>query len=130
LQLKIIRNIIEDMIQAKSIRLAIPLLAGVLAGAMGLPGPARAQELANFNLAIQDHRFDPADLAVPAGVRFTITVKNLNPNAAEFESSDLDREKVVVGGGSITVFLGPLTPGSYEFFNDFDPVARGHIVAK
>jgi hypothetical protein len=118
------------MIKLKPIPFAVLLIAAVLAGFLALPGFARAQELANFNLAIQEHHFDPADLAVPAGVRLTVTVKNLNPNAAEFESSDLDREKVVVGGGSIIVYLGPLTPGSYEFFNDFDPAARGHIVVK
>jgi plastocyanin len=91
---------------------------------------ARAQEPANFNIAIKEHHFEPAELDVPAGIKFTVTVKNLNDTAAEFESTVLNREKVVVGGASITVYLGPLTPGSYEFFNDFDPDARGHIVVK
>jgi plastocyanin len=92
--------------------------------------PARAQDNANFNIAIKEHHFEPAELDVPAGVKFTVTVKNLNAEPAEFESTVLNREKVVVGGASITVYLGPLTPGSYEFFNDFDPDARGHIVVK
>ena len=92
--------------------------------------PLRAQEPANFNIAIKEHHFEPAELDVPAGIKFIVTVKNLNDTAAEFESTVLNREKVVVGGASITVYLGPLTPGSYEFFNDFDPDARGHIVVK
>ncbi|HXM84983.1 MAG TPA: cupredoxin domain-containing protein, partial [Stellaceae bacterium] len=79
--------------------------------------PLRAQEPANFNIAIKEHHFEPAELDVPAGIRFTVTVKNLNSGPAEFESTVLNREKVVVGGASITVYLGPLTPGSYEFFN-------------
>ena len=105
-------------------------LALLACGALSAAAPAWAQEPANFTLAIKEHHFEPAELAVPAGIRFTVTVKNLNAAAAEFESSELNREKVVVGGASITVYLGPLTPGSYEFFNDFDPAARGHIVVK
>lgn len=107
-----------------------PLALLLLAAALALPFPAGAQLPADFTLAIKDHHFEPAELDVPAGVKFTVTVKNLNATAAEFESGDLHREKVVVGGASITVYLGPLSPGSYEFFNDLDPEARGHIVVK
>jgi hypothetical protein len=28
------------------------------------------------------------------------------------------------------VFIGPLRAGRYEFFDDFHPSSRGHIVAK
>ena len=34
-------------------------------------------------------------------------------------------------GDEITVYIGPLRPGRYEFFGDFHPdTARGHIVVK
>ena len=33
-------------------------------------------------------------------------------------------------GGQITVFVGPLDPGSYEFFDDFHNATRGHLVVK
>jgi hypothetical protein len=38
---------------------------------------------------------------------------------------------VVAGGEQIIVYIGPLKPGKYEFFGDFNPkTARGHIIAK
>jgi hypothetical protein len=49
---------------------------------------------------------------------------------AEFESSSLHREKIVNPGSQIAVFVGPLDPGSYEFFDDFHGETRGHLIAK
>jgi hypothetical protein len=85
----------------------------------------------SFNLSISGKAFQPNELTVPAGAKLTLTVKNLNPTPSEFESSDLNREKVVTGGNAITVFIGPLRPGSYEFFDDFSAdTPHGHIIAK
>jgi len=36
----------------------------------------------------------------------------------------------VPGGQEVVVFIGPLRAGSYEFFNDFHPSSRGHVVAR
>ena len=42
-----------------------------------------------------------------------------------------EAEKVVAADGQITVFIGPLPKGRYEFFGDFHPdSARGHIVVQ
>jgi cupredoxin-like protein len=102
-------------------------LAAIASGAVA---PARADD-ATYTIAIQGHRFAPEELELPAGKKITLTIKNLDAAPAEFESTDLNREKVVVGGGTITVFIGPLRPGSYEFFDDFNPdTTHGHIVAK
>jgi plastocyanin len=107
------------------------ILAGmaILAGGVALAQPAAAED--SFTLSIKGKTFEPSELTVPAGQKITLTVKNLNPTPAEFESSDLNREKVVTGGNTITVFIGPLRPGSYEFFDDFSAdTPHGHIVAK
>ena len=93
-------------------------------------GPARADG-DSYTITLQDHHFTPLQLDLPAGKKVTLTIKNLDPTPSEFESPDLNREKVVVGGGTITVFVGPLRPGSYEFFDDFNAdTPHGHIVAK
>ena len=105
------------------------LLAFALLATLAAPLAARAAD-ADFTLTIKDRKFDIAELQVPANVKFTLTVKHLDKVPSEFESTDLNREKVVVGGGAVTVYLGPLTPGRYAFFDDFNPTARGHIVAK
>ncbi len=85
----------------------------------------------SFTLTIKDHQFDPKELTVPAGQKFELKVVNQDKTPEEFESKDLHREKVVPGGGQISLTLGPLKPGRYEFFGEFNPkTARGHIVAK
>jgi hypothetical protein len=68
---------------------------------------------------------------VPAGVKFQLKVQNTDDTADEFESLDLNREKLVAPGKTITVFLGPLDPGEYKFFGDFhQDTAQGVLVAK
>jgi len=57
-------------------------------------------------------------------------VHNDNQTPSEFESTQFHREKIVPPGQEITVFVGPLDPGSYEFFDDFHPETRGHLVVK
>ena len=89
-----------------------------------------AQET-SYTLVIKDHRFQPAEIEIPAGQKIALIVKNYDPTPEEFESTELRREKVVPGGGQITVYVGPLKPGRYEFVGDFNPkTARGHIIAK
>jgi hypothetical protein len=36
----------------------------------------------------------------------------------------------VPAGQEVVIFIGPLRAGSYEFFDDLNPRARGHIVAR
>ena len=91
---------------------------------------AMAQD-APYTLTIKDHMFQPTAIEIPAGKRIELIVKNEDPTPEEFESTELRREKVVPAGQQITVYIGPLKPGRYEFFGDFNPkTARGHIVAK
>jgi plastocyanin len=107
-------------------RLLLLSLALVLAMATS----ASAQDPA-YTLVIKDHQFQPTEIEIPAGQKIALTVKNNDATPEEFESSELRREKVVAGGEEITVYIGPLKPGKYEFFGDFNPkTARGHIVVK
>ena len=99
-----------------------------LALAMALT-PAFGAQPPSYALAIHDHAFAPATLTVPAGVRIRLEVKNTRSLPSEFESFDLNREKVVPGGTTVTVWIGPLSPGKYKFFDDFNPGVTGWIVA-
>ncbi len=91
---------------------------------------AAAQE-PDYTLVIKDHQFQPTEIEIPAGQKIALTVKNNDTTPEEFESTELRREKVVAGGEQIVVYIGPLKPGKYEFFGDFNPkTARGHIIAK
>lgn len=103
------------------------LAAGLWAA---LAGPAEAG-LPVYRLTAVDGRFTPTLLSVPAGQKIKLLVHNQGPAPEEFESSDLNQEQVVVPGATITLFVGPLEPGSYAFFGDFHPTtARGRIVVK
>jgi hypothetical protein len=92
--------------------------------------PAAAMADDPVRLTLKDHRFVPTEVSVPADQRFRIEVVNQDPTPAEFESSDLRAEKIVVPGGTITVLAGPLKPGTYTFFDDYNPdQAKGTLTA-
>ena len=91
--------------------------------------PALAEE-PKVTIAVRDHQFVPAEVKVPAGVKVELIIKNEQTVPAEFESTALHREKVVPPGATASVFVGPLRPGRYEFFDDFHSATRGVIVAQ
>ena len=98
--------------------------------AMSLPLVALAAD-AEALLVIKGNRFEPAELRVPAGQRVKLVVHNQDSSAEEFESHDLNREKVVPPGAKTTVYIGPLKPGRYSYFGDYHPAtAKGVIVAE
>lgn len=91
---------------------------------------ASAADNPTFSLTIRNRAFEPGELTVPAGQKIELHVKNADAAPSEFESDTLHREKVVPAGQEVTVYIGPLRAGTYEFFDDFNPHARGHIIAQ
>lgn len=84
-----------------------------------------------YELVIKDHRFEPAELTVPAGKRVRLTVHNRDKTPEEFESHELNREKLIPGGSSASLYIGPLEPGRYPFFGEFnEATAKGVVIAK
>ena len=82
-------------------------------------------------LVFHNHRFEPSRIEVPANKKFKLLVKNTDNSADEFESTELNREKLVTPGQTVTIFLGPLDPGEYKFFGDFhQDTAHGVMVAR
>lgn len=107
-------------------------IAGAVFGlaAMSAGGMACAQQPTTIPLTIKDHRFEPAEPHAPAGQPLTIVLKNLDSTPAEFESKTLRVEKVVVGGGQVTINIRPLTAGRYRFFDDFHEETQGFLVVE
>lgn len=90
-----------------------------------------AAETAVVELTIKNHRFVPDSVEAPAGQKFILRIKNTDNGAEEFESFDLNREKIIRPGASTNLFLGPLSAGGYKFFGEFHPdTARGQLIAK
>jgi plastocyanin len=102
---------------------------GVLVGGVFVAGSLAADE--GIALSIKDHRFDPAEVAVPAGKKVKLVVTNHDATPEEFESHALDIEKVIPGGTTATITIGPLDPGRYEFVGEFhEDSAKGAVVVK
>lgn len=84
-----------------------------------------------FTLTIQNHRFEPATLKVPAGTKFKVLVTNKDSTPSEFESNEFNREKIVLPNSTATVFIGPLDKGQYKFFDDFhQDTGNGVLIAE
>ncbi len=96
---------------------------------LAFAAPALADD-PTFPILLKNNQFVPSEVQIPAGVKVKLVVRNENSTTSEFESIQFHREKVVASGQEIIVFVGPLDPGSYEFYDDFHPETRGHLVVK
>jgi hypothetical protein len=86
--------------------------------------------LPTYELSLQDGRFIPPQLAVKAGERFKIVLRNLG-QARPNSSTPLRVEKVLSPGVTTFVVIHPLTPGRYPFFDEFNPqLPEGSILAE
>lgn len=84
-----------------------------------------------FPITIKDHTFTPDRVEVPANTKVKLRVKNEDATPEEFESHDMNREKVIGGGKEAVINIGPLKPGEYKFFGEFnEKTAQGVVVAK
>lgn len=84
-----------------------------------------------FKIIIKDHKFEPQNLEVPAGKKIKLFVENQDKTPEEFESHDFNREKIIAGGKTAIIFIGPLKPGTYKYFGEFNmDTAQGKITAK
>ncbi|HZX32294.1 MAG TPA: cupredoxin domain-containing protein [Rhodocyclaceae bacterium] len=109
-------------VAAAGLVMALSLFAGA---------PAQADELPTFQLVIKGGRLIPESIEVPANTKFRLTIKNEGPGAAEFESVELKKEKVLAAGVISSLVFYPLQPGSYKFFDEFHAdTAQGRIVAR
>lgn len=102
------------------------LFAGFAAG-----GEAIAADSYKTTITIRDHRFDPVELSIPADIRVELSVVNEDATPEEFESHELRVEKIIPGGSTGIVRFGPLKPGSYPFFGEFnEATAQGSVVVE
>ena len=108
-------------------RRRLPLLALALAPAVSSLFAAPPV----FEIEIREHLFYPPELVIPADTKVKLLVRNLDPTPEEFESYELNREKVIGGNSETVIFIGPLPAGEYPFFGEFNPkTAQGKIRAE
>ena len=105
-------------------RLAAALLASASVAAFAAAEP----ELA---IVLENHKFAPDRIEVPAGKKVKLTIENRDATAEEFDSGDLRIEKVIPGKSKGVVWLGPLQPGEYKFTGEYNAkTARGVVAAR
>ena len=106
-------------------------LLPVAAIALAWSGAAAAADMPEFTLVIKDHIYQPSELKVPANTKFKLRVTNQDATPEEFESTDFNRETVVLAKHSILVYVGPLHAGTYGFFGDFHrDTAQGRLIVE
>lgn len=102
----------------------------LLAASLSLPVFAIAAD-DEFVLVIKDHRFTPSEIKVPAGKKVKLVVDNQDTTPEEFESHDLNREKVIAAKSKANIFIGPLKAGRYQFVGEFnEATAKGVVIAE
>ncbi len=93
-------------------------------------GSALAEDLVKLELTIRDHRFEPAEIRLPAGRLSVLTIHNADATPEEFESTALKIEKVLPGASTVTVRLRPLGPGRFPFIGEYhSDTAHGAVIA-
>ncbi|MHB1230792.1 MAG: cupredoxin domain-containing protein, partial [Halothiobacillus sp.] len=98
---------------------------------IALPSTALAANGGDIHLIIKDHRFEPAEIQVPAGKKVKLIVENQDDTPEEFESYALNREKIIAGKSKATIYIGPLEPGRYPFFGEFnEKTAQGAVIVE
>ena len=111
-------------------RIRIAVMAAFAVLAFGLVAPAMAETL-EITIVIKDHVFSPSEVRVPAGEKIRLIVKNEDATPEEFESHDLNLEKIIGGGRQGTFVFGPLEAGTYKFFGEFnEDSAQGVVIAE
>ena len=84
-----------------------------------------------FELEIRNHLFHPEEIRIPADTKVKLVVYNRDATPEEFESYELNREKIILGNSQAVIFIGPLEPGEYPYFGEFNPkTAQGKIIAE
>jgi hypothetical protein len=103
----------------------------LLLGSVLLAPPLGFAATLEIEIIIKDHLFFPSVVEIPAGEKVKLRIINQDPTPEEFESYELNREKVIAGNRQTVIFIGPLQPGEYPFFGEFYPrTAQGRVVAK
>lgn len=84
-----------------------------------------------IEIEIKNHFFVPDKIEIPAKTKVKLIIHNRDMSSEEFESYELNREKIIMGGRKANIFIGPLAPGEYPFFGEFNQkTAQGIVIVK
>jgi hypothetical protein len=84
-----------------------------------------------YHLQLKDHLFFPSQVTIPANQKVKLVIDNQDNTPEEFDSFSLNKEKVIFANHKASIFIGPLKPGKYQFFGEYNPnTARGTVIVE
>jgi len=92
------------------------------------PGFAQSHRLPQFELTARDGYLFPAELQVPAGIKFRLVMRNQGTVPVEFENLSLRIERVVTPQGVSMQTVSPLRPGRYVVIDEFRPDTGSMVI--
>src|SRR5687767_4169815 len=105
------------------------LVVGVLVGGCGGDDAPEASsggdESGSVTLTAADFAFSPADLSAGAGD--TIEFTNEDDTEHSFTSEEAGIDEDAEGGGSVSISLADVEPGSYEYVCKYHPEMTGNL---
>ncbi len=106
-------------------------LAAVAGLGLALVATGAVAARPTVSVVIENHRFQPAEVRIPAATKVLLLIENRDSTPEEFESTDFNREKIVMPKSTIKVFVGPLDKGRYRFFGEFhQDTAQGVLIVE
>lgn len=90
---------------------------------IAVAAPARADEMPTFRIEMKDGAITPLRIEAPANKPFKLELHNTGKTPSEFESVELNREKVLAPQSQSFIVFRKLSPGEYTFFDEFHPDA-------
>jgi hypothetical protein len=84
-----------------------------------------------YHIQLKDHLFFPSRISIPANQKVKLIIDNQDNTPEEFDSFSLNREKVIFANRKASIFIGPLKPGEYDFFGEYNPnTASGTVIVE
>ena len=106
-------------------------LLGGAALFLSLFSPVLFAEITEYHIQLKDHLFSPSRISIPAQKKVKLVIDNQDNTPEEFDSFSLNREKVIFAHHQAIIFIGPLEPGEYPFFGEYNPnTARGIVIVR
>ena len=67
-----------------------------------------AEDIKIIDMYIENHLFYPSYIELPADTKIKLIITNKDQTPEEFESHELNREKIILGGKTAILFIGPV----------------------
>jgi hypothetical protein len=74
-----------------------------------------------ITIDLRNNIFEPSIITISENTKIKLIIVNHDDSPEEFDSFDLNREKVIFANSSAILFIGPLPKGTYHFFGEYHP---------